>query len=77
MRLLLRSNDPVLLSFVETLLREANIQSMVADRSMSVLEGSLGILPRRVLVDDAEWHRAARLLQDADLAHWVVRDEPV
>ena len=75
MRLLLRSNDPVLLSFAGSLLGEAGIDYMVADQGMSVLEGSIGILPRRVLVADADWAAAARLLGEADLGQWVVRDD--
>jgi hypothetical protein len=51
------------------LLKGASIPHMVADQNMSVLEGSVGILPRRVLVAD-EYQRAARLLlQDAGLGH--------
>ena len=63
MRELLRTNDPVLLSFVEDLLREAGIEPLVLDRNMSVMEGSIGILPRRVMVIDDEWTRARHLLK--------------
>lgn len=63
MRELIRTNEPVLLSFVENLLREAGIESLVLDRNMSVMEGSIGILPRRVLVADEDWSRARHLLQ--------------
>ena len=45
---LLRTNDLVLISFVEALLREAGIEPWVADQNMSIIEGSLGVLPRRV-----------------------------
>ena len=48
---------------------------MIADQSMSVLEGSLSILPRRLLVPDADWQVAVRLLTEAGLETWVVRDE--
>jgi hypothetical protein len=60
---LIRTNDPVLLSFVESLLREAGIDLLVLDRNMSVMEGSIGILPRRVLVADEDWSRARHVLQ--------------
>ena len=50
MRELIRTNDAVLVSAVVALLDGAGIQSLVLDQNMSVLEGSLGILPRRVLV---------------------------
>lgn len=55
LRELIRTNDPVLVSAVEALLESAGIAHFVADQNMSVIEGSLGILPRRILVvDDAE-----------------------
>jgi Putative prokaryotic signal transducing protein len=69
MKELLRSNDPVLLSFVSTLLEEANIAFIVLDTNMSVLEGSLGILPRRVLVEDGCVNRARTLLTEAGIGH--------
>lgn len=65
---LLRSNDPVLISFVEVLLKEAGIGHSVADQNMSVVEGSIGILPRRVLIPSHELERARRLLSEAGLA---------
>ena len=65
---LLRSNDVVLISFAEALLSEAGITHAVVDRNMSVVEGSLGILPRRILVA-ADQHESAReLLAEAGLA---------
>ncbi len=66
---LLRTNDPVLLSFVEALLTEAGIAHAVLDRNMSVIEGSLGILPRRVLVPAGVLEAARDLMSDAGLAH--------
>ena len=50
MKELLRSNDPVLLSYVSALLAEEDIDFIVADLNMSVLEGSIGALPRRKLL---------------------------
>ncbi len=67
MRELLRTNDPVLVSFVESLLREAEIAFHVADLNMSVVEGSIGAFPRRVLVGDDAMDEARRLLIDAGL----------
>jgi hypothetical protein len=62
---LLRTNDIVLISFVEALLRDAGIEHMVVDQNMSVVEGSLGVLPRRVLVAAERAGAARRLLEDA------------
>lgn len=75
MRVIVRVNDPVLISFVDALFREAGIGAYVADAHMSVMEGSIGALPRRVLVTDDDWPRAAKLLEEADLGQWIVRDE--
>jgi hypothetical protein len=66
---ILRTNDAVLVSAVEALLEGAGIPHIVLDRNMSVLEGSIGILPRRVLVDEDYSGSARRLLADAGLAH--------
>ncbi|MEA2930219.1 MAG: hypothetical protein QOG38_2647 [Hyphomicrobiales bacterium] len=69
MRELVRTNDIVLISAIEALLRGANIAYVVLDQNMSVLEGSLGMLPRRVLVDEGRVDRARKLLQEAGLGH--------
>ncbi|MBB3460378.1 DUF2007 domain-containing protein [Rhizobium sp. BK377] len=64
---LIRANDPVLLSFAESLMKDAGIPCLIADQGMSVLEGSLGMLPRRLLVDEAMADQARRILTDAGL----------
>lgn len=65
---LIRTNDPVTLSFAESLMKEAGIRCMIADEAMSILEGSLGMLPRRFLVEDDRATEARRILVDAGLA---------
>ncbi|ODR98360.1 hypothetical protein AUC71_03915 [Methyloceanibacter marginalis] len=69
MKELLRSNDPVLLSFVSALLSEAEIGFIVLDTNMSVMEGSIGILPRRVLVEEDCIDEARNLLTEAGVGH--------
>lgn len=64
---LLRTNDPVLLSFAEALMKEAEIGYFIADTNMSIIEGSLGILPRRLMVEKAEKERARQCLIDAGI----------
>jgi hypothetical protein len=64
---LIRTNDPALISFVEALLTEAGLPYLVADAHMSVLDGSIGALPRRILVESERSAEARRLLADADL----------
>ena len=66
---IMRTNDAVLVSAVGALLESAGIGHMVLDQNMSVLEGSLGILPRRILVADEDIGAARRLLTEAGLAH--------
>jgi hypothetical protein len=64
---LLRTNDLVLISAIRALLGEDEIRVFIADEHMSSLEGSVGFLPRRVLVGEADLARARRLLEDAGL----------
>ena len=51
MQELIRTNDVVLISFVESLMKEAGIRHFVADQNTSIMEGSLGVLPRRLMVE--------------------------
>lgn len=69
MRELVRTNDVVLLSAIGALLDGANIHHLVLDQNMSVLDGSIGAIPRRVLVSDEDNRQARQLLADAGLAH--------
>ncbi len=75
MKELLRTNDPVLLSYVSALLEEASIDFIVADLNMSVLEGSIGALPRRVLVESEGLGQARRVLTEAGIGHVISGDE--
>jgi hypothetical protein len=75
MKELLRSNDQVLLSFMSSLLEEAGIGFIVLDTNMSVLEGSIGILPRRVLVEDARIAEARNLLGEAGIAYEAIDEK--
>jgi hypothetical protein len=68
-RELIRTTDAVLISAVEALLTSARIRHFVADQNMSVLEGSIGVFPRRVLVSEEEIQMARRLLEDAGFGH--------
>ena len=68
---LVRTNDAGVIAVIESLLGEADIPYHVADRNMSVLEGSIGAFTMRVLVADAYEAEARELLVDADLAAWL------
>ena len=74
MRELVRTNNAVLISAIEALLDGAEIPHVVLDQNMSVLEGSIGILPQRVLVADDHAVAARRLLKDAGLEHELRSD---
>lgn len=76
MQEIIRSNDPVLLSFVRATLSAEDIEHLVVDGNMSVLEGSLGILAARVLVPDDEAERARQTLTECGLAHELRPETP-
>jgi hypothetical protein len=65
---LLRTTDIVLLSYVNSLLNDAGIPLLVADIHVSVIEGSIGAFPRRVLIADEDWDESAAILTEAGLA---------
>jgi hypothetical protein len=71
MKELIRTNDAVIISFVEALMRDAGIAHFVADQNMSVLDGSIGILPRRIMVDADEIDRARNILADAGIGNEI------
>jgi hypothetical protein len=66
MKELLRTNNFVYLSYAQAVLRDAGIESLVFDSHMSVMEGSLGVLPRRLMVADWDLVRARMLLTEAE-----------
>jgi hypothetical protein len=67
MRELLRTNDPTVIAFATAILDGEGIEVFQMDVHMSVLEGSIGILPRRLMVRDADHFRAAAILRDLDI----------
>ncbi|TDV54988.1 DUF2007 domain-containing protein [Actinophytocola oryzae] len=62
---LIRSNDPVLISFAASLLADARITHSVADSHMSVIDGSINAVTNRVLVAEDQYEAARELLADA------------
>ncbi|HEY7592798.1 MAG TPA: DUF2007 domain-containing protein [Actinophytocola sp.] len=65
---LLRSNDPVLVSFATSLLADAKIPHSVADAHMSTIDGSINAITNRILVADDRLDDARELLADAGVA---------
>jgi hypothetical protein len=64
MRPVLKTNNPVQLNFAEAVLKDAGIASFVFDSQMSATEGSVGVLPRRLMVADGDFDRAVSALRD-------------
>jgi hypothetical protein len=65
MKELLRTNDAVRLSFLQSLLKDSGIESLVLDRYTSVVEGSIGAIPRRLMVAQKDYRRACSVLAAA------------
>ena len=68
MRELLRTNDPTVIAFATALLRGEDIDVFEMDVHMSVLEGSIEVLPRRIMVRPQDHYRASLVLKDNDIA---------
>jgi len=73
MREVLKSNNAVELNFAEVVLKDAGIGSVVLDTHMSIMDGSMVIIPRRLMVADTDEARARAILQEAlaSRAEWA------
>ena len=67
MKEVLRTNDPVALSFAQSLLKDAGIEPFVLDAHASAVEGSIGAIQRRVMVIDEDADMARSIIAAADL----------
>lgn len=65
MKELLRTTDPVRLSWLTALLADAGIEVVVLDTHTSILEGSIGAIPRRLMVEEDDFAQACRVLREA------------
>jgi hypothetical protein len=65
MKEVLRTNDPVRLSWLQALLADAGVQAIVLDTHTSIIEGSIGAIPRRLMVSDDDHRRAQAVLAAA------------
>lgn len=68
MKELFRSTDPTVMAFASALLRGEDIDCFEMDVNMSVLEGGIGIFPRRMMVRLDDFDRAARVMHDNGIA---------
>ncbi|SCZ49993.1 DUF2007 domain-containing protein [Epibacterium ulvae] len=67
MKELLRSTDPTILAYASALLEGEDIDCFQMDVNMSVLEGGIGIFPRRLLVREDDFEAALRAMRDNDI----------
>lgn len=72
MKELVRTNDPVLLDWLQVLLRDSGIETVIFDAHMSILEGSAGAIQRRLMVLDEDYERARTRVTDAGEGHQLV-----
>ena len=67
MKEILKTTDPTIIAFAEALLRGEDIECFVLDVHMSVLEGGIGLFPKRLLVADKDNFRARAILRDNEV----------
>jgi hypothetical protein len=65
MRMVLKSNNPVLLSYATDVLSQAGIESVIFDTHASIMDGSMAMVPRRLMVLDEDYAKAETLLRAA------------
>ena len=63
---LVRTNNWVMLSWLVAQLREENIEPVILDYNISIVEGSIGAFPRRVMVDEVDYPQARVILAEAE-----------
>lgn len=67
MKELLRSTDPTIIAFATALLQGEDIDCFDVDVNMSILEGGIGIFPRRLLVREDDHDAAVRVMRDNEI----------
>lgn len=70
MKELVRTNDPVLISWLTAALNEMSIHAVVLDTHTAVLEGSVAAIQRRVMVADDDFVQASKVLADAEAGRY-------
>lgn len=69
--LLVRTDDLVLVSYVEALLRAGGIEPIVLDQHLSQMHGAVGLQPQRIAVAEDDWPAARLILVEAGLEAWI------
>ena len=67
MKELLRTTDPTIIAFAQAMLTGEGITSFEFDGNISILEGSIGLFPKRLMVADRDHFRAAAILRDNEI----------
>ncbi|HEX4105870.1 MAG TPA: DUF2007 domain-containing protein [Rhizomicrobium sp.] len=65
MPVVLKTNNPVVLSYATHVLEESGIAAQIFDTHASIMDGSMAMVPRRLMVADEDFTRAEKLLRDA------------
>ena len=73
MKTILKTVNPATLNFAEAVLKEAEIPAFIMDQHQSLIDGSIGIIPRRLSVIDDDYEAAIRALELAGLGEEVYR----
>ncbi len=73
MKPVIKTTNPVTLSFAEAVLKEAGIDCFVMDQHVSMIEGSIGAIPRRMMVIGDDLDAAIRALELAGLEDEIFR----
>ncbi len=69
MKELLRTHDPILLSWAQTILKDYDIETIVFDEHTGIIQGSIGAIEKRLMVHNLDHHRAEKILQNAQNEH--------
>ena len=71
---ILKTNDPVALSFVAAVLKDAGVESVVFDQNASILDGSIGAIPRRLMIDSDDFEQARLALKDPEILQYLSKE---
>lgn len=74
MKTVIATTNPATLNFAEAVLKSEGIPSFIMDQHQSIVDGSIGIIPRRLMVIDEDYDEAIALLEQAELGHEIYRD---
>ncbi len=68
---ILKTVNPATLNFAQAVLKEADIPFFLMDQNVSIIDGSIGIIPRRLMVVDEDYEDARQAFIDAGLSEEI------